>query len=79
MAALRRPDRLHVLLPCAGAGTRASTDGGNGTRVHQHGGCATPVTRWISMAHWFGVPHNGQRPGSGGVSGSVMEDACIKR
>jgi len=37
--------------PCAGGATRASIGGGNGTRVHQHGGCSTPVARWVSMAH----------------------------
>lgn len=69
--------QMHAL-PCAASGTPASSNGGNGTRVHQHGGCSTPLVRAVSMAHWLGASHNGQRPGSIEVADAGRTGICIK-
>jgi len=55
----------------ADAGSWASNSALKSTCVHQHGGCFTPVACSTSMAHWFTLPHNGQRLGSGMASGCM--------
>jgi hypothetical protein len=57
-------------VPRALAGTRASSSLVKSTFVHQHGPCATPLARSISMAQRLGWPQIGQRAGSKAV-GSV--------
>jgi hypothetical protein len=56
----------------AGAGTRESNSALKSTCVHQHGGCATPVSRAISLAHALGWPHKGQRVGSAAENSGGM-------
>jgi len=51
-------------LRCASAGTDSSNAASKTAVVHQQGGWGMPVSRSISLAHWLGCPHNGQRLGS---------------
>lgn len=44
--------------------------------MHQHGPCATPVSRSISIAHAFVAPQSGQRVGSTGDDWGMARLSC---
>ena len=48
-------------LPRACSGKVAINSALKSTFVHQQRGCFTPVSRSISIAHWFSFPQSGQR------------------
>jgi|GEM_PF-2532577 len=48
----------------ASAGKRVSSSGLKAAWLHQQSGWATPVRFCVSIAHWFGRPHSGQRVAS---------------
>jgi hypothetical protein len=55
-------------LPAAAGGTRASSESGIATFVHQHGSAVgehVPVPAPHAIAQRLGSPHSGQRLGSG--------------
>ena len=52
----------------AAGGTRASSAGGKSAAMHQQAGGALSAARGAAMAQPFGLPHKGQRAGSGVAS-----------
>lgn len=57
--------------PRASAGIRSSSSGLKVASTHQQGGCASPVSRAISIAQRLSPPHSGQRPASGKAGSGV--------
>ena len=58
------------LRPRASAGTRARSDAGTPTVMHQHAAWAWPWARAACTAHWLPAPHSGHREGSGADVGA---------
>jgi hypothetical protein len=64
---------MQAWLRCT-SGIRANSSALKLTWVHQHGGCFSPVSRSISIAHWFPCPHKGH---TCGWSGAELESEVM--